>query len=137
MYVKLKKTKEKNEIINIIYQYRYYSLLNVSKSKTISNIRELEEDLDKLTLEIVDRAVYEKIIITISKDKNLNKEIIRKLFLLKIIELENINVKITDSDEGCICTTFDEQIEDEEFKIEKLSKENAKIRFNKKVELFI
>lgn len=137
MYVKLKKTKEKNEIINIIYQYRYYSLLNVSKSKTISNIRELEEDLDKLTLELVDRAVYEKIIITISKDKNLNKEIIRKLFLLKIIELENINVKITDSDEGCICTTFDEQIEDEEFKIEKLSKENAKIRFNKKVELFI
>ena len=57
MYINLKKAKEKNEIIDIIYQYRYYNLLPILKNKNICNIKELEKGLDKLTKILINKAI--------------------------------------------------------------------------------
>ena len=135
--IKLKKIEEKNDITNLIYEYRYYNLLPVTQTKNISELKILEKSLNKLTKDLIDKAIEMKVINRISNDDEVNYNIIKKIFLSKIISLEDIDLTPYTKEDGIYLIIFDEEIEDTRIKIDNITKEDLNIRFNKKTKFFI
>ena len=91
--------KEKKDIVNLIFNFRYYYFLNYKKSSKICNSKILEQNLldtfDKLVLKAIELKVIDKF----SNDNNSNIQIIKNIFTNEIINLENIIIQINDFDE--------------------------------------
>lgn len=136
MYLDALNVKEKPELIELIYKYRYYCYLPIDNEKNIYQTKELKRYLNKLTKELIDKAEGLKVINKIIKAEK-NYDIIENLFLSKIIELEHINLKLTKEQEKFYITVYDEEIEDNKFELKNIEKQELKIKLNKKTKLFI
>ena len=136
MYLDTKKIKTKQELIEQIYKYRYYSLLPIDKEELICTKKELSSHLNKLTKAIIEKAINIKVINKILNTEEINFEITKKLLLSKIISLQDINIKPNYKDGNLIFTIYDEEIEDDKIKLENISKEELNIKLNKKIKLF-
>lgn len=137
MYSEIEKTEEKEQIIDLIYKYRYYNYLPVNDETNIYQIKELKRYLNKLVKELIDKAIKQKAINQITKENDKEIDIIERLFLSKIIELEHINMKLTKKNEKFYITIFDEEIEDGKIELKNIEKQDFKIKLNKKTKLFI
>ena len=137
MYLDITKAKEKAEIIDLIYKYRYYSYLPIDNEKNIHQTKELKRYVNKLVKALIDKAEELKIITQITKDKEKNYDIMESLFLSKIIELENINLKLIKEEERIYVIIYDEEIEDSKIELTNIEKQELKIKLNKKTKLFI
>ena len=137
IYIDIKKIKDKKSLIEMIYKYRYYNLLPVSTRQRICDIKTLRSGLDRLTEILIKKAIDMKVLIKISDDEIINLNIIEHLLLSKIICLEDIDIKFIYEKDGVYLVTFDEQIEENKVKLEDISKKDIKVKFNKKVKLFI
>lgn len=131
------KTENKANLIDMLYKYRYYNLLPVDEEKRICDILDLKEDLNNLTVRLVDKVTDMKILIKITDNQEVNDTIIKQILLSKIISFEDINIKITNEKTGIYVTVYDEETKDNKIKLENITKEDVKIKFNKKVKLFI
>ena len=137
MYLDISKIKEKTELIEYIYIFRYYVNLPITNEKNIYQTKELKKYLKKLMKELIDKSEELKIINQISKDNEKNYSITENLFLSKIIELGNINLKPTKEEEKFYITVYDEEIEDSKIELKDIEKKDLKIKLNKKTKLFI
>ena len=137
MCIDVKNAEDKNQLINLVYQYRYYNLLPIDNNNLICDQKELKLYLKKLSKIIIDKAIELKAIIKISDNEEINNRITNQLFLSKIISLEDINIKFTNPKDSIYLTVYDEEIEDTKIKLENIAKENINIKINKKVKLFI
>lgn len=127
---KIKFVANKQELLELIYQYRYYNYIPITKSKAIKDENKLQKFIEKIGTELIQKSAEMKLIPQISEDITQNYKIINSIFLSKIISLEDISIKITDNKENMLLTIFDEDIEDMEVTIKK---EGLKVRFNKKI----
>ena len=127
---KIKETTNKQELIELMYLFRYYCYLPITFKINIMEEHKLQRYIDKIGKELIKKAVVEKIIPEIFEDENINYKITKKIILSKIISLEGINIKIQKNKDNLILTIFDEDIEDFEINIKK---EGLKIKANKKV----
>ena len=129
---KTKETTNKQELIELIYLFRYYCYLPITSNTNIMQEHQLQRYIDKVGKELIKKAIAEKIIPQIIEDENANYKIIKKIILSKIISLEGINIKIEkDKDkENKILTIYDEDIEDF---IINIKDEGLKIKNNKKI----
>lgn len=122
----IKENMEKEEIIKIIYQFRYFMLIPFDKEKNIKEITELSEEISKVEEKIVKTAIEKKVIV------NMPIEIMQHVFRTRIILLEELYFKITKKEEKYYVQIFDENISEEKFKIEFIDK----IKIDKKIKIF-
>ena len=73
----------------------------------------------------------------IGKTKEQNIEILKYLFDLQIIKLENIYLKIIEIEDKLYVQFYDEDIADEKFQLENIQKSDLKIKINKLTKVFI
>ena len=85
-------TLEKN-----IYKLRYYCLIPFSKKEYIKDIKELQEPLKKVMNIIIDNSIDKEIITNFSDSVSLCYAILKNLFYTKIIELQEVALKITNT----------------------------------------
>ena len=137
MYIELQNIKDKTELITFIYKYRYYNLLPVEDKKEICKINDLKSSLNKLTKYMIDKSTEMKVINQLTENEEYNYNIIQKLLLLKIIELENINLKLNEENEKVYIIVYDEEIEETKIELKNITKEELKIKNKKKTKLFI
>ena len=137
MLIDIKNSKEKDEMTRIIYNYRYYNLLPISDSKNIYKTKELKIDLGKLSKCLINKAIDMKTINQISKNMKINYQIIEKIFLSKIISLEDVYIKVINENESISIIIFDEEIEERRINLKNTTKEEFNVKFNKKIKLFI
>ena len=137
MNIDVKKSENKESLIEILYKFRYYCLISFDNDKNISEVKDLTKSLKKLTKSLIDKAIEMKVIIKIVDNEAINYNITERLLLCKIISLQDINIKITKEKNGIYLIVYDEQIEENKIKLENIAKENVKIKFNKNTNLFI
>ena len=77
-----------------------------------------------------------KVINKLSKNDQINYEIIKKILLSKIIFLQYIHIKINILDESIILTIYDEEIEKNKIIINNITKDDIIVKTNKKIKLF-
>ena len=125
--VLIKETKDYEEIINLIYKFRYFMLIAFNLEKDIKDVSELENEIIKTEKQLVKKAIDKKVIV------NVPFEIMRHVFKTRIIVLEELYYKITSKDEKQYVQIFDENISEEKFEITPVEK----TKINKKIRIFI
>lgn len=139
MFVKkIENSITRNELINCLYELRYYCFLPYNSEKNIKEVEKLQMYLEEAKDLLIQKLYTNKIINTISTNEKNDIEIVKKIFDLKMINLEDIYLQIRKKSEGYSVKFYDEKetLETEEnIKLEFNKKD--RIKFNKKIKLFI
>ena len=136
---RVEEAKTKSEIIDLIYEYRYYCMLPYNLEKNIYEVKTIEKDVEKIGRKIINKAHELKVINIFSKNENIDYLILKNIFLTRIISLEELNIKITKEKNQYYIQLLDENIFDEKIEIKDTEEFNKKVlgvRLNKKVAVF-
>ena len=124
----VKKTEDEEEILKLIYKFRYFMLLPFNLEKSIKDVEQLATSILDVEKKLVQKAVGKKVIADIPL------EIMKHVFKTRIIKLEDLYYKITRSkDEKYYVQIFDENVSEEKFEIIPIEK----MKINKKIKIFI
>ena len=96
----LKRQIEKNSnsreyFERIIYKFRYYCLLPVSREKCINDFEKLQGAIEKVMNIIIDNCIDKEIITNFSNSASLCYNILKYIFITKIIDLREIQIRIS------------------------------------------
>ena len=134
---KLSKMKTRDEILDVLYELRYYKSLRVSKGKLIVEIEEIDNEVDKIMKKAITMLCKLGAIRIISMDINLNFEIIKYALDTKIMELEKIKLYFDQDENGLIIKVFDKDIiEKQGRKRVDISKKTLEVKLKRKIKLF-
>ena len=131
--INIDKAETKQEIEKIIYSFRYYLLLPYNYENTIQNVEKLKSQIDEVRTVLIDKANDLKVIQRISLDNKTNYEILRNIFSVRIIKLEDAYLKITKEKDKYFVQIFDENVFEEKIEISK--PKDLEIKLNKKVSI--
>lgn len=129
--IQINKAVDKETIINLIYQIRYFRQIYVDDKKQIKDI----VDLNSIQKMIITKACKEKVITIFSKNIKENYEIVKHIFQSDIIELEEIYFKFIQEENRVLLELHDEDNIYKTIQIENIAELNVKL--NKKNKVFI
>lgn len=129
--IQIENAEEKENIVNLIYKIRYYSMIYVNKSQQVKDII----DVNVVQKLIITKACKQKIITIFSKNIKENYEIIRNILKTDIIELEHIYFKFIPNQDKITLEIYDEE---NICKVTEFCKtDELNIKMNKKIKVFI
>ena len=125
----IQKAKDEEEILKLIYQFRYFLLIPYSENKSIKDIIEIKSEIEDIEKKLVQKAIKKKVITGVPI------EIMTHVFQTRIIVLEGLYYKITKKEDKYFVQLFDENVSEEKFEITQT--QNEKIKINKKIKIFM
>ncbi len=132
--IQIEKCILKKDMIDLIYEYRYYRFLKYNKERNIKENRYLNKQNQEITNIIIKKAEELKVLEKISNNDEYNKSILEEIFNTRIITLENIFIQIIEEDGKMFVQYFDGNILESKKEID--IKENS-VKLRKKLKLFI
>ena len=139
MKQKLKRHGNKQEVMKLIYEFRYYTMLPYDYEKSVGEALELSNEINEIGKKIIKQANNMKVLEKVSKQEEINYEMLKNIFKTKSINLEEINIKLIKEKEKFYIQVFDENSLEEKSElqhVEKINKKDLNIRLNKKVKIF-
>ena len=134
---KIEKSSTKEELINCVYELRYYNFLPYNNKTNIKENEEFKLDIEQAEGILIKKLYDSKIINTISTSEKNDIEIVKNIFNLKIIDMEKIYIKITKQNDKYVIGTYDEKDTlEKEYEMHLKFNPKDKIKLNKKVKLF-
>ena len=127
---KITKAETKQEIEKIIFDFRYYLLLPYDYQEKICEVEKLKKLINEVSEKIIDKAIDLKAIERISNNSETNYDILKNIFIVRIINLTDAYLKITKEKDKYFLQIFDENIFEEKVEINK--PEELEIKLNKK-----
>lgn len=85
---------EKESLERILFKFRYYCLLPISEKECINDIKELKEPIRDVMNVIIDNSIDSGLITNFSNSASLCYNILKHIFITKIIDLKEISIKI-------------------------------------------
>ena len=125
--IRIKISTEEEEVIKLLYQFRYFMCLSFDETKNVKDLEIIEEEINKTEQLLVKKAMEFKVI------NKVPFEVMKHVFETRIIILEELYYKITKESEKYYIQIFDENITEEKFEIKSIEK----IKLNKKIKIFI
>lgn len=116
------------ELIKLIYKFRYYVLLPFDENKSIKDVEELSDKIIEIKKELLKLAKKLKIV-----SNNVPFEVWTHIFETRIIELNQLYYKIFTEYDKKYVQIFDEKISEEKYIINNIEKN----KINKKIKIFI
>lgn len=135
VFINTAETKE--EIINLIYIFRYYNLLPFDEKIDIYENKALQKTLKKVKEQLLKKAIDYKVIIDISQELEEDTKLLQFIFQTKIISIEDIYITVS-KEKDKYYVEFSEDTEnsyEEKFEIDTLKKEKLNIKLNKKIKV--
>lgn len=136
---KIKKIETKQELMKLIYEFRYYCLIPFEKQKSIWQVNEISHQVKKIEMLLIEKAHELKLINVFSEEKEIDYQILKNIFCLRVINLEDLYIKIMKEKEKYYVQLFDENVFEEKIQIENIGEINKKdltFKINKKVKIF-
>lgn len=136
---RIEKAKEKKEITELIYQFRYYCILPFNLESSIFQVKALKERLEKAGRKLIKKANEEKIILQVSIDEDINYEILKNIFYVRVMTLEELCIRLIKEKDKYFVQIFDESAFEQKEQLnvsDRLNKKEMKIKSNKRVKLF-
>ena len=125
--VVIQNEKDEEQLLKMIYQFRYFMLLPFNLDKKVKDVEILQKSILDVENKLVEKSIKKKVI------ANVPFEIMRHLFETRIIILEDLYYKITTKSEKYYVQLLDENISEEKFEITPIQN----IKLNKKIKIFI
>ena len=120
-----------------IYEFRYYCLLPFDDRLLIHQVEELKLHVMELEKGLIEKAHQLKLIETYAKE--IDYEILKNIFSIRVINLEDLYIKVIKEKENYYVQLFDEEVFEEKIPIESLENRNKKeisFKLNKKMKIF-
>jgi len=136
---KIDKIETKQDCLDIIYNFRYYNLLPYNKEINIYEVDEIKKEIKEIQEKIILKANELKVIVQVSKNENINYEILKNIFQVRTLTLEDLNFKLIKEKEGDFAQFFDENTSENKIKlanIENMTKKDLEVKLNKKIKVF-
>ena len=137
--IKIEQAINKEELYNIVREFRYYLNIPVNKKMKTRDIKELSEKIELIKNLLIEKALELKLFSKISTNKEINFKIYRELFNTRIIDLNEVNIKITQEDEKYYLQLFDENVFEEKLELSnnlEINNKNFSIKLNKIIKGF-
>lgn len=136
---KVKKAENKKEMIEYIYEFRYYLRLPIGKIENyhwLYEEKKLAKTIEAIEKLIIHRAIQLKVLNSFSEDKNLNDIILKNIFTSKIIQLEKMQILLK-YDKGILdIEVYDENVHEVTVKHELKEKTELNVKLKKKIKIF-
>lgn len=131
---KVSKINEENKekLINLIYRIRYYRYIPISREKYIKDVEELKEKFEEVIKEVIKKAQKLKIWDNFSEDAGLTYQILKEIFDMKMIYLQNLNIQCKYENKELYVEYYDDTIIESSIKIKADT-----VKIKKKIKLFI
>lgn len=129
----------KKEILELVYQFRYYLYLPINmgeKTVLIKEVDALKDQLEKIEKRIITKACKLNVLIIINQYISYNFEIIKKIIETKIINLEDVHVIFSKVEDKIHMEIYDGEVLDRTEDVNRKNEEDFKIKFGKKIKLF-
>ncbi len=136
---KIKEIDTKLELMKLIYEFRYYCLLPFNEEKSMREIKAMENQMQEVENLLLEKTHQLKLIDIFSKEKEMDYQILRNIFCVRVINLEDLHIKFMKEKDGYYIQLFDENVFEEKIKIENIGELNKKdflFKMNKKVRIF-
>ena len=137
---KIEKCDSKQDMLKLIYEFRYYMMLPYDYENDIYEEKDLQKEVEEATKKVLEKAHKLKVIERFSKQEDVNYELLKYLFQNRNINIEDIEVKlIKDKENNYYVQVFDGNGVGEKREMpnsEQMNKKDLAIRFNKKVKAF-
>lgn len=137
---KIEKINTKQELIELIYQFRYYCLLPFYNEKEIGQVEEIEIQLKEVEWLLIEKAHELKLIDIFSKEKEVDYQILKNIFHIRVINLEDLYIKMIKEKDSYYVQLFDEDVFEEKIEIKSIASSNNKkdvpFKLNKKIKIF-
>ena len=137
--LKVDKCINKQELLKLIYEFRYYSMLPYNENNNINEEEKIHQEIVYIGKKIIQKAHKQKLIQKLSKREDLDYELLKKLFDNRSINLEGMEVKLLKENDGFSIQVFDEKSLEEKYQItgiENITNRDFELRYNKKVKIF-
>lgn len=125
--IKIKESIEQEEIVKLIYQFRYFMCLPYDLENNVKDIKKFEEDIEKTEKLLAKKAIDNKVI------NKIPFEVMQHILETRIIVLEELYYKVEQEEEKYYVQIFDENITEEKFEIKSVGKS----KINKKIKIFM
>ena len=135
---KIKEMNSKDELINLLYQIRYYLFIPYTRDNEIKDVKNFKNSINNLLSTLIIKLYNLKIINTISTNEKADIEIVKNIFYIRMISLEEIYLELIKSDSG----NYELYIYDDKDTLEKSISINIefhkkdRIKLKRKVRLF-
>lgn len=124
--------ENKEKLINLIYKIRYYRYIPINDEKYIKDIEALKGKFEEVIKLIIKKAQELKIWDVFSEDTELTYQILKEIFDMKMIYLQNLNMQCKYENKELYVEYYDDTIIESSLKIKKDT-----VKIKKKIKLFI
>ncbi len=129
---KLEKSQKREEILKVIYRFRYYCYLYLENEKYIGKITQLEQERTEIKKMLLQKAEETKCISKITAEEK-ELEIFNILFETRIINLENIVIEFHE-EENIETTIYDGDVLEKTISLP-INKQDLNVKLDKKIRL--
>lgn len=136
---KIKKISTKSDLMKLIYEFRYYCLLPIDDKKSIREMEEIKSQMKKVEMSLLKKAQELKLIDVFSNEKEIDYQILKNIFYVRVINLEDLYIKLIKENDSYYVQLFDENVFEEKMPIQgikNLNKKDLTFKMNKKVKVF-
>lgn len=133
--MKIEKCELKREMIDLIYEYRYYRFLKYNKEKRIKENRYLNRQNQEIVNIIIKKSEELKVLEKISSNEECNEIILEGIFNTRVITLENIHIQLVEEEGKKFVQYYDGNVLENKKEIEIVR--NSGVKSKKKVKLFV
>lgn len=124
--------ENKEKLINWIYKIRYYRYIPIDYEKTIKDIEVLKEKFEEVIKIIIKKAQELKIWDIFSENTELTYQILKEIFDMKMICLQNLNMQCKYENKELYVEYYDDTIIESSLKLK-----TDTVKIKKKIKLFI
>lgn len=134
---KVKNANNKKDLINLIYEFRYYNYVPYKNGVKLKFDKRIEEKWEDVCIELIEKLLDNNVIDVMAEDGKLNYDIVKYILLSKIMRIENINIKMTKYNNKIEVEYYDGNTIEDKSEIEVKELKNIRIKSERRIKLFI
>ncbi len=132
--IKIAKAKTKQEIIEYIYELRYYGFLNLDEEGTkLKEVMQLKSLFQESRKSLLEKAIKLNVLEEITEDKDINEQILNAIFDSRMIDLEHMVIETKVKEGRLYIEYYDEKVLETTVELQC----DRTVRLKKKVKLFV
>ena len=105
----------------------------------MDEVEEIKFQIEEIEIILLNKAHELKLIEPFSKEKEIDFQIARNMFHVRVINLEDLSIKVIKEQNSYFLQLFDEEVFEEKIEIQNMwgfDKKELSLKLNKKVKLF-
>ena len=132
--IKIAKAQTKQEIIDYIYELRYYGFLILDQQETkLKEVLQLKPLIQKARESLLEKAKKLNVLEEVTEDEEINKQILNNIFDSKMIDLDHMVIETKVKDGKLYIEYYDEKVLETTVELQC----DRTVRLKKKVKLFV